>query len=169
VLDEPTNDLDLETLELLEEMLLEFRGTLLVVSHDRAFLDNVVTSTLAFEGDGRWAEYVGGYTDWLRQRKAPAPAAKAARPRAGRTSERPRRAGFKEKRELGELPGRIEELEAERRNLFDRMSAPDYYATHPGEMAEANRRLGELENAIHAAYARWAELEALVNGEPGTG
>jgi ATP-binding cassette subfamily F protein uup len=112
VLDEPTNDLDLETLELIEEMLLEFQGTLLVVSHDRAFLDNVVTSTLVCESPGEWNEYVGGYADWLRQRKpelVTAPVARASADRAAGT--RPRRMGFMEKRELGELPGRIEALE----------------------------------------------------------
>ncbi|MEO6462382.1 MAG: ATP-binding cassette domain-containing protein, partial [Candidatus Eisenbacteria bacterium] len=133
VLDEPTNDLDLETLETLEEVLLDFRGTLLVVSHDRAFLDNVVTSTLVSQGEGRWREYVGGYTDWVRQAAAgsgvPAPAAGSARPARAKAERaapaRPRRASFKEQRERGELPGRIERLEAERDALFARLSAPD--------------------------------------------
>ncbi|NOT35325.1 MAG: ATP-binding cassette domain-containing protein, partial [Candidatus Eisenbacteria bacterium] len=113
VLDEPTNDLDLETLELLEDMLVEFQGTLLVVSHDRAFLDNVVTSTLVFEGDGVWREYVGGYEDWLRQKQAevaPRGGRRAARAKAAGVAVAPRRASFKEKRELGELPARIEQL-----------------------------------------------------------
>jgi len=172
VLDEPTNDLDLETLELLEELLLGFDATLLLVSHDRAFLDNVVTSTLVFEGDGRWREYVGGYRDWLRQRpaEAPAPAAKAARParaNAGRDAARPRKAGFKEKRELGELPGRIEALEAEKHRLFEMMASADFHRTPPAEIAQARQRLAELEGEIHGAYARWQELEALLAREGG--
>src|SRR6185503_3123421 len=139
VLDEPTNDLDLETLELIEEMLLEFQGTLLVVSHDRAFLDNVVTSTIVWEGPGEWNEYVGGYEDWLRQRKpeaAVAPVAKPPRPSAERGSTRPRRIGFKQKRELGELPGRIEALEAEKQRLYALMATPTFYASRGGEIAQ---------------------------------
>jgi ABC transport system ATP-binding/permease protein len=166
VLDEPTNDLDLETLELLEEMLLEFRGTLLLVSHDRAFLDNVVTSTLVFEGAGQWREYVGGYEDWLRQRKPaePAPAAKPARPRPERLAVRPRRVTFKEKRELAELPGRIERLEAERQGLFDLMASPSFYTTRGDEVAGTRQRLAAIEAEIHEAYARWLELESLAGG-----
>ena len=167
VLDEPTNDLDLETLELLEDLLLEFEGTLVLVSHDRAFLDNVVTSTLVFEGEGRWREYVGGYEDWVRQKRAdePAPAAKPAKPKAERDAVRPRRAGFKEKRELGELPGRIEALEAEKQGLFARMASPDFHRTPPAGIAQARQRLAEIDAEIHAAYARWMELEALVAGD----
>jgi ATP-binding cassette subfamily F protein uup len=162
VLDEPTNDLDLETLELLEDLLLEFTGTLLLVSHDRAFLDNVVSSTLVAEGGGRWAEYVGGYTDWLRQR-APAPTAKAAsRPRA-RTerAERPRRMSFKEKKELETLPATIEQLEARKQEAFAFMGSPTFYQTPPEEIARARAELETLEAEIALAYARWAELEAL--------
>jgi ATP-binding cassette subfamily F protein uup len=167
VLDEPTNDLDLETLETLEEMLLDYRGTLLVVSHDRAFLDNVVTSTLVSQGEGRWREYVGGYTDWVRQ-SAPAPA--QASPRATRAKSeraataRPQRASFKEQKELGELPGRIERLESERDALFARLAAPDLHRSPPAEIAAAKQHLVVVEQAIHAAYARWSELEALVAG-----
>jgi len=169
VLDEPTNDLDLETLELLEEILLEFEGTLLLVSHDRAFLDNVVTSTLVFEGDGQWTEYVGGYEDWQRQKKvdAPAPAAKAAKAKAGRAAARSRRAGFKEKHELGELPRRIEALEIEKHGLFELMSSPGYHTTPPAEIAQAQQRLVELDGEIHKAYSRWMELEALVADDAG--
>ncbi len=172
VLDEPTNDLDLETLELLEELLADYTGTLLLVSHDREFLDRVVTSTLVFEGGGRWTEYVGGYADWVRQRPAPAAAAPArpakprpaATPAAGSPAARPR-AGFKEKRELAGLPARIEALEAEKHALFERMAAPDFHRTAPADIAAARRRLAELEAEIPRAYARWEELEALVNGE----
>jgi ATP-binding cassette subfamily F protein uup len=167
VLDEPTNDLDLETLELLEELLLEFQGTLLLVSHDRAFLDNVVTSTLVYEGPGQWREYVGGYEDWLRQRKAeePAPAAKPARPRPERVTARPRRITFNEKRELAGLPARIEGLEAEKQGLYDLMATPDFYASRGDEVAATRERLAAVEAGIHEAYARWLELEALASGD----
>ncbi len=172
VFDEPTNDLDLETLELLEELLLEFHGTLLVVSHDRAFLDNVVTSTLVAEGDGRWGEYVGGYADWLRQRQpelaAPRPGMKPARAKADRAATGPRRASFKEKRDLAELPARIERLEAEKDALFELMGAVDFYRAPAEDVARAKRRLAELDDTIHAAYARWQELEALGAGGEGT-
>jgi ATP-binding cassette subfamily F protein uup len=163
VLDEPTNDLDLETLEVLEDLLMEFQGTLLVVSHDRAFLDNVVTSTLVFEDQGRWSEYVGGYEDWLRQRKsAETPiAAKTARPKAARPAVTRRAIGQKERRELSDLPKKIENLEAERQSLFDRMAAPGFYTQPGGEIAKAKTRLAELEADIHRAYARWLELETL--------
>ena len=169
VLDEPTNDLDLETLELLEELLLEFRGTLLLVSHDRAFLDNVVTSTLVFEGAGQWREYVGGYEDWLRQRKSaePAPAAKPARPKPARVVPGPRRGTFKEKRELAELPGRIERLEAEKQRLFDLMASASFYTTRGEEVAATRLRLATVETEIHEAYARWLELENLAGGAAG--
>ena len=169
VLDEPTNDLDLETLELLEAMLVEFEGTLLLVSHDRAFLDNVVTSTLVFEGEGRWREYVGGYEDWVRQRQAeePAPVAKPVRPRPERVTVRPRRVTFAEKRELAGLPGRIEGLEAERQRLFDLMVSPSFYASRGDEVAGTRERLDTLEAEIHAAYARWLALESLAGGEEG--
>ncbi len=140
VLDEPTNDLDLETLELLESQLVDWPGTLIVVSHDRRFLEHVVTSTIAFEGDGRVAEYVGGYEDWLRQR--PAPADEAPTPTPPRTAEgaavRPdvtaqplsgqaRKATNKERRELEELPARIEALEEEQRRLTTEVAGPDFY------------------------------------------
>jgi len=164
VLDEPTNDLDLETLELLEDLLIEFQGTLLVVSHDRAFLDNVVTSTLVSEGEGRWREYVGGYEDWLRQRTASAAptAPKAARPKLARpAAAAARRVGFKERRELGDLPGKIESLEAERQRLFDRMALPEFYAQPGAEIASARERLGALEADLQRAYVRWMELESL--------
>jgi ATP-binding cassette subfamily F protein uup len=169
VLDEPTNDLDLETLELLEDLLMEFQGTLLVVSHDRAFLDNVVTSTLVFEGDGQWREYVGGYEDWLRQKKSaePPPAAKAVRPKAERPSAALRRVDYKQRRELGDLPKRIESLEAERQNLFDLMASPEFYTKPGAEIARAREQLATLEESIHKAYARWMELESLSTGGDG--
>ncbi len=166
VLDEPTNDLDLETLELLESLLLEFQGTLLIVSHDRAFLDNVVTSTLVFEGEGQWREYVGGYADWLCQKKSAErpPAAKPDRPKQERTTARPRRVSFKEKRELHELPGTIEKLEVEKQGLFALMASPSFYTTQGEEIARIRERLVAVEAGIHKAYARWMELEALTAG-----
>jgi ATP-binding cassette subfamily F protein uup len=165
VLDEPTNDLDLETLELIEEMLLEFQGTLLVVSHDRAFLDNVVTSTLVCEGPGEWNEYVGGYADWLRQRRPEVVAAPVARVSADRAAgTRPQRMGFKEKRELGELPGRIGALEAEKQRLFELMALPAFYASRGDEIAGVKSQLAAIEAELQAAYSRWVELETLATG-----
>jgi len=162
VLDEPTNDLDLETLELLENVLVEFQGTLIVVSHDRAFLDNVVSSTLVAEGEGRWAEYVGGYTDWQRQRAREPIATAAARPAPARARPaKPRRMGFKEKRELETLPATIERLEARKHEVFEFMSSPTFYQTPAPEMGRAREELETLERDIHEAYGRWTELEAL--------
>ena len=127
MLDEPTNDLDAETLELLEE-LLDYQGTVLLVSHDRTFLNNVVTSTLVLEGNGRVAEYVGGYDDWLRQRQSPTARVSKAVAKDGKAqppAERPRRLNYQERRELEALPERIEALEAEQAQLFQAMSDPN--------------------------------------------
>ena len=163
VLDEPTNDLDVETLELLEDLLVEYPGTLLLVSHDRAFLDNVVTSTLVFEGDGRIGEYVGGYSDWLRQRpqvndeSPPAPAPKAARrPQA---PPRRRKPGYKEQRELESLPARIEALEQRQAELHAAMAAPDFYKRDGAEIAAAKSELARIDADLEQAYERWQELE----------
>jgi ATP-binding cassette subfamily F protein uup len=170
VLDEPTNDLDIETLDLLEELLLEFSGTLLLVSHDRAFLDNVVTSTLVFEGGGRIGEYVGGYSDWVRQRPdpagpvAPAPqapkrattvpaTAKAAAPKR-------RKLSFKETTELAALPDRIDALEQERDRLYASLSDPALLRD-AAALAEARGRLAQVESDSAAAIARWEELETI--------
>jgi ATP-binding cassette subfamily F protein uup len=164
VLDEPTNDLDLETLELLEELLVEYEGTVLLVSHDRAFLDNVATSTLVFEGDGRLAEYVGGYDDWIRQRpppltaEAPRPAA-PLRPRP--KAERPRTLTFKERFELDALPARIEALDAEIEKLRAALADPEFYRTSGAEVAGVGARLTAAETELATAYDRWAELEAI--------
>ena len=166
VMDEPTNDLDLETLELLEELLLEYTGTLLLVSHDRTFLDNVVTSCLVFEGDGCIREYVGGYSDWLRQRPAasePAPAVKpkSAVPPAPKSS-KPAVSGklsYNERRELERLPARIEELEQHQQELHAATADPAFYKQ---EAAVVTRRLEELrtlETELETAYKRWEELE----------
>jgi ATP-binding cassette subfamily F protein uup len=166
VLDEPTNDLDLETMELLEDLLIDYPGTLLVVSHDRTFLDDVVTSTLVCEQPGVWSEYVGGYQDWLRQRPQPEAkrSARAEQRAAERGGGRVRRASFKEKRELADLPVRIEALEAEKTALFERMAAPSFYTQGGDEVARAKARLATLEQDHQRAYARWQELESLVGG-----
>jgi ATP-binding cassette subfamily F protein uup len=159
VLDEPTNDLDIETLELLEELLIDYRGTLLLVSHDRAFLDNVVTSTLVFEGAGRVQEYVGGYSDWLRQRQAPLRAPTSQRA-ASAPRVRPAKLGYNEVRELEQVPARIESLESEQAELHALVSQPGFYKSDPAEQARVRARLDELPAELEAAYARWQELEA---------
>jgi ATP-binding cassette subfamily F protein uup len=167
VLDEPTNDLDIETLELLESYLVDWPGTLLLVSHDRAFIDHVVTSTLVFEGNGRVQEYVGGYEDWQRQRTAVQES-----PNANRESPRPaqgaaganaivnKKLSFKEQRELDELPRRIEQLEAEQDALHARTSSSDFYKESPDDIARALARIDELRDSLHDAYARWDELDS---------
>jgi ATP-binding cassette subfamily F protein uup len=165
VLDEPTNDLDLETLELLEAELVEWPGTLLLVSHDRAFLDNVVTSTFVFEGDGRVQEYVGGYEDWLRQRSEPAPAQKTRRTSGSSLStvvERAtrRKLSYKEQRELEALPARIEALEAEQGALNARIAGPEFYKEAPDAIRRALARVDDLGREIAGAYARWHDLES---------
>jgi ATP-binding cassette subfamily F protein uup len=168
VLDEPTNDLDVETLELLEERLVEFGGTLLVVSHDRAFLDNVVTSTLVFEGGGRVQEYVGGYSDAVRQRNAAAAAAaKPAAPASGKPAparSKPARLGYAQQRELEALPARIEALDAEQTKLGELASQAELYRRDPAEQGRVHTRLAELALELESAYARWAALEALKEG-----
>ena len=166
VLDEPTNDLDIETLELLEERLLDYQGTLLVVSHDREFLDNVVTSSLVFEGGGRVAEYVGGYSDWERQQAAVAKAAptkpKLTTPPPVGAEPAPRRAAklsYKDQRELDALPARIEALEVEIGALQGRLADPALYRDGGAEVATVQSRLGAAEAELAAAYARWEALE----------
>ena len=169
VMDEPTNDLDTDTLELLEEMLMEYDGTVLLVSHDREFLNNIVTSTMVFEGDGRLEEYVGGYDDWLRQRRQDVPerTEKAAKPGSARPQqERPRILTFKEKKELGTLPLLIESLEAERGGLLEMLASPEFYRTEANRISGIKVRLGELEKEITASYERWEFLESIMNSQP---
>jgi ATP-binding cassette subfamily F protein uup len=174
VLDEPTNDLDIESLQLLEATLQSYGGTLLVVSHDRVFLDNVVTQTLVAEGDGHWQEYVGGYADWLAQRRAAdVSRTAAATARAGgdrdAASTSPAavpaktakpKLSFKERLELDKLPARIEALEAEQHAITARVCAPDYHRQGP-DVAKADRaRAAEIEHELAACFERWTELEA---------
>ncbi len=165
VMDEPTNDLDIETLELLEELLLDYTGTLLLVSHDRAFLNNVVTSSLVFEGAGRVNEYVGGYDDWLRQRKPPALEKNLKASEKQETHrpprERPRKLSYKEQRELEALPKRIETLEAEQEALHRTMGDPTFYQQAADKIAANKARLKALTQELEEAYQRWEALEAL--------
>jgi ATP-binding cassette subfamily F protein uup len=163
VLDEPTNDLDIESLELLEDTLQDYSGTLLLVSHDRVFLDNVVTQTLVAEGNGRWQEYAGGYSDWLLQR--PPPAARAApeaasAPRApARERPAPKKLSFREQRELEILPATIDALEKEQQSLLGRLGSGSLE-----EMRAASLRAAEIEELLETAFARWSELEERAAG-----
>ena len=169
VLDEPTNDLDIETLDLLEELLLEFSGTLLVVSHDRAFLDNVVTSTLVFEGGGRIGEYVGGYADWVRQRRAavssvvpvaPKKAARSTSPAKGQKHEKKQRLSFKETTELAELPDRIDKVERAREAAYLSLSDP-LLLRDGGAVTAARARVASFDVEIAKLTERWEALETL--------
>jgi len=173
VMDEPTNDLDIETLELLEAQLVDFPGTLLVVSHDRVFLDNIVTSLFAFEGDGRVVDYVGGYDDWMRQRAAQVattsttaakPAARPASPApaadAAPTDARQKKLTYKEQRELEALPARIEALEREQADLHARINGPDFYKSGADAIKDALARVEVIDAELLEAYGRWDGLEA---------
>jgi ABC transport system ATP-binding/permease protein len=169
VLDEPTNDLDIESLELLEQKLQDYSGTLLLVSHDRRFLDNVVTQTLAAEGDGNWREYVGGYTDWLRQRTKPASSMAAPAPKTPSASQAPAtsapakprtKLSYKEQRELDSLPREIEALEQEQADLTARMSTPDYHRQDGQQVRTDSKRLEEIEALLLTKFERWEALEA---------
>ena len=180
VLDEPTNDLDAETLELLEDLLIEYPGTVLLVSHDREFLNNVVTSTFVFEGDGVVKEYDGGYDDWCRQRDAQKSSAECrgaseAKPTAkgdvtplGAHFVRPqppvpRKLNFKEQRELAALPARIETFETEQQELHAAMSAPSFYQQPKSDIAAVTARLEALERDLTEAFSRWESLEAIAH------
>jgi ATP-binding cassette subfamily F protein uup len=164
VLDEPTNDLDLETLDVLEEMLADYTGTILLVSHDRALINNVVTSTLALEGNGFIRDYAGGYDDWLRQRKQTADTVKAeAKLDAAQVAapSGPAKLNYRQKQELEALPAKIADLEAEQAALSAKMSDAAFYKKGGGEVAAATARSTELLEEIAAAYERWGELESL--------
>ncbi len=166
VMDEPTNDLDVETLEMLEDRLVDYEGTLLLVSHDRAFLNNVVTSTLAFEGEGRVNEYIGGYDDWLRQREPLAhretwrAGKKDGRQPAGRAEKRPvQKLSYRDRKELDSLPARIEKLEQERESLQQQMQDPAFYKQDKERISGVRVRLDELQAELDEAYRRWEVLE----------
>jgi ABC transport system ATP-binding/permease protein len=170
VLDEPTNDLDIETLELLEALLQEYAGTLFLVSHDRAFLDNVVTQSIAYEGDGHWKEYAGGYSDWQRARKRAPPAGAPqkepgtdsslprAEPGKGPAPARPAKLSFKENRELEALPARIEALEAEQREIAQRLADPATYQDRSVDLKALNERSEAIEAQLLELLTRWEEL-----------
>ena len=177
VLDEPTNDLDVDTLELLEDLLADYKGTLLLVSHDRTFLDNVVTSTLVFEGEGKVGEYVGGYEDWVRYReragaqaierskRARTPSAIAI-PRAEKPGDETRRLSYRERRELEALPAKIELLEAEQSQLHTAMSDAEFYRRPKAKIAATMERLEAVTKEIEACYRRWEFLEAQAEAAP---
>ncbi|MDT6960100.1 ATP-binding cassette domain-containing protein [Cupriavidus sp. SZY C1] len=175
VLDEPTNDLDIDTLELLEELLQDYSGTVFLVSHDRAFLDNVVTSTIAAEGDGQWRESVGGYSDWeqqsaraqtLQPKAEPKPAeAPKASTRDARGANRTVKLSYKEQRELDGLPERIAALEAEQKTLADQLADGTLYATDPARATELATRHDEIEMELLEALERWEVLEKKTKGE----
>lgn len=170
VLDEPTNDLDADTLELLEELIFEYQGTLLLVSHDRAFLNNVVTSTIVFEGNRQVVEYAGGYDDWLNQR--PQGAAERLPEKNSRKKVRPkpkaspsRKLGYMQKREMQDLPHKIEALESEQKNLFAILSDPLIYKKEKDEIVGVKSNLDRIEREIETAYHRWEELETMKSQE----
>ena len=173
-LDEPTNDLDIETLDLLEDLLIEYTGTLLVVSHDRAFLDNVVTSTLVMEGKGRVGEYAGGYSDWVRQRSSTPAEATASKPSprsvviappsaTTRRNEKPRKLTFKEQKELEALPDRIDALEEEKTTLYERLGDPAVLRDGAAAAAAATRLTG-IAHELAVAISRWEALETIASG-----
>jgi ATP-binding cassette subfamily F protein uup len=166
VLDEPTNDLDIETLELLEELLEEYQGTVFLVSHDRTFLDNVVTQVIVAEGGGNWREFVGGYSDWERVRDTVAAPAKAAKPAAraeptpAAAAPKAKKLSFKEQRELDELPKLIAALEDEQTALTLQLSDPDFYKKNAAEAKRVNTRIEEIEGELLAALEKWESIEA---------
>ncbi len=161
VMDEPTNDLDMETLDLLEEMLNEYKGTLLLVSHDRAFINNIVTSTLVFEGHGEVMEYVGGYDDWLKQRKTEIKEGRQKTTKSAKKQDRPRKMSLMEKQELDQLPKQIETLEDKKEKLYQLMAAPETYQQGGGKLAEATAEVQVIEEKLNQAYKRWEELEEI--------
>jgi ATP-binding cassette subfamily F protein uup len=175
VLDEPTNDLDIETLELLESLLQEYEGTLFLVSHDRAFLDNVVTQTIAFEGDGVLREYVGGYSDWQRQRLRPVPLAKENEPKAApekpaaasRGKQKTPKLSFKEARELESLPGTIAALEKEQAEITQQLGDSDLYRDQPQKAKALQQRYAAIESELTESLSRWEALEAKQKGMSG--
>ena len=178
VLDEPTNDLDIDTLELLEELLEEYTGTVFLVSHDRTFLDNVVTQVIVAEGAGQWREFIGGYTDWERYRdtvssnkvssrtesraesKTNAKATTTASSTASNAPAKGKKLSYKEQRELEELPAQITALEQEQASITGRLADPDLYKNGPDEATRLNARFAEIDEALLEALDKWEQLEA---------
>jgi len=162
VLDEPTNDLDIDTLDLLEELLIDYRGTIILVSHDRAFLNNVVTSTLVFEGNGKINQYIGGYDDWLRQRKTEQPISsqQPAKVQAKATTTS-KKLSYKDQRELDNLPQEIESLEMQIADISEQISQPDFYKGDRAATAKTEIQLSELQQQLSHCYERWELLENL--------
>lgn len=167
ILDEPTNDLDVETLELLEDLLADYEGTVLLVSHDRTFLDNVVSSVLVFEGKGKITEYAGGYEDWVRQRPPPPakPAAGGSREPKNRqpapaTAAKRNKLSYKEKRELEALPGEIETLEHEQQELQQLVSGSGFYKQNKNIIASTMARIERVQQLLDQAYRRWEYLDS---------
>ena len=184
VLDEPTNDLDIDTLELLEQLLEDYQGTVFLVSHDRTFLDNVATQVLVAEGDGLWKEYIGGYEDWERVRKPQAeaipketkdskdlvkpPAVTAAVKAKEQTSDvatsKPKKLSFKEQRELEQLPVQIADLEAEQASISERLADPELYRKQPEDVQKLNQRFAEIDQLLMESLERWEAIESRVRG-----
>ncbi|WP_438947518.1 hypothetical protein [Undibacterium luofuense] len=175
VLDEPTNDLDIDTLELLEELLTDYDGTVFLVSHDRTFLDNVVTQVIASEGDGLWREYVGGYTDWERYQRtlSQQQADKAAAPKQEKAAAKPaednkaagarKKLSYKEQRELDELPALIAKLEAEQADITAQLNDADLYKNGPDRANQLHSRYAELDEQLLNALERWEAIESKQN------
>ena len=171
IMDEPTNDLDVETLELLESLLEEYQGTILLVSHDRAFLDNVVTSTLVYEGAGSWNEYVGGYQDWLHQTQQPAQTEKKSvkrskpiEPVATKPAKPSKKLSYKDQRELDQLPERIEVLERDLKALQAKISDPAFYQQPQDKINEILNQQPRLEAELETVFARWEALDEMTKG-----
>ena len=159
VMDEPTNDLDMDTLELLEELLVEFDGTLLLVSHDRTFIDNIVTSTLVFDTPGKVNEYVGGYEDWLRQRPVVDSEPKKVSSPATRQNKPSPQVNLQDQKELKALPRKIEKLENEIEQLHQRFADPEFFEQDPQLISDAQKQLSQHEQSLEELFARWEALE----------
>lgn len=170
ILDEPTNDLDVETLELLEEILTGYKGTVLIVSHDREFLDNIVTDSLVFEGNAQVKNYIGGYSDWLTQRPEPAPEKTSKKDQSKPTpvtkkSTPTKKLSFKEQHELEKLPKQIEALEIKQKTLHDEMAASDFYQKSPSDVNQTTDELAAVDAQLETSFERWEYLEDLANTE----
>jgi ATP-binding cassette subfamily F protein uup len=159
ILDEPTNDLDIDTLDLLEELLIDYKGTIILVSHDRAFINNVVTSTLAFEGNGAFNSYVGGYNDWLRQRTQQLNQSSKPKKTDTRNKKKTAKMSYKDQRELDALPGQIEKLEIDIAETSQLMSDPDFFKSARDQVQKTENRLSELQKQLSQCYERWEILE----------